>query len=111
MGTAGTTGTVITRSLNPDPITLTPTPTPVRRNPTTLERVAQDVRGIAQLMNQLTQVTNFLSLPPPGAVGVGVTSFITDNAFPVAGAFGLPAQGGGTFPTPVWSDGTNWNIG
>lgn len=112
MGDRGTTGTVVTRSLNPDPITLTPTPTPVRKNPTTLARLSQDMRGVAQLLNNLTQVCSFLSLPPAGSVGVGGTSFITDCQIPAFGNFGVPVPGGqGIYPTPVWSDGAQWIIG
>lgn len=104
-------GTLIT-STTPDPLSgaLSPAPTPVRKNPTSLERVAQDMRGMAQLLNFLTMKCPFLSLPVPTAVGP-VRAFITDSIVPIAGNRDIPAQGGGTFTIPVYSDGQVWYNG
>ncbi len=90
---------------------LSAAPTPVRTNYTTRERIGDDLRGIAKILNTLTIVCPFLSLPPAASVGP-ISAFITDSPIPALGANqGLPASGNGTFTIPVYNDGQTWLIG
>lgn len=90
---------------------LSPTPTPVRKNYTVLDRVGTDLRGVAMLLNTMTMVVPFLSLPPAASVGP-MRAFITDSPVQAIGANqGMLAQGGGVYTCPVYSDGANWYVG
>ena len=48
------------------------------------------------------------TLPSASTSGVGARAFVTDALTPV---FGSAVTGGGAVAIPVYSDGTNWNVG
>lgn len=89
---------------------LSPVPTPVRKNYTNFDTVGTDLRGIAKILNTMTIVCPFLSLPPAPSVGP-VNAFVTDSPVKNAGNNGLPVSGGGTYTVSVFSDGTTWLLG
>ena len=48
------------------------------------------------------------TLPSASTSGVGARAFVTDALAPV---FGSAVAGSGAVAIPVYSDGTNWNVG
>jgi hypothetical protein len=55
-----------------------------------------------------TTATTVAGLPAAATVGAGTRSFVTDATVTV---FASIVFGGGANGVPVYSDGTNWNIG
>jgi len=67
-------------------------------------------RQLDALVSQLrtSGVSTVAVLPSAVTAGVGARAFVTDSS---TATFGATVTAGGSIKVPVYSDGTNWNVG